>query len=83
MNGSRYKDCKTFLCFLFFWPFRAAPSAYGGSQARNLMGAAGLHQSHSNAGSEPHLPPTPQLRATPDPKPTEQDQGSNLQPHGS
>ena len=43
--------------------------AYGGSQAKGLMGAvaAGLHQSHSNAGSEPHLRPTPQLTATPDP----------------
>ena len=29
--------------------------------------AASLHQSHSNAGSEPCLPPTPQLMATPDP----------------
>ena len=37
--------------------FRAALEAYGGSQARGLIGAApaGLHQSHSNAGSKPHL----------------------------
>ena len=28
---------------------------------------AGLHHSHSNARSEPHLRPTPQLRAMPDP----------------
>ena len=36
---------------------RAAPVAYGGSQARGLMGAVavGLCQSHSNAGSEPRL----------------------------
>ena len=27
----------------------------------------GLHQSHSNAGSKPHLRPTPQLTARPDP----------------
>ncbi len=35
----------------------AAPTAYGGSQARGLIGAvaAGLHHSHSNAGSEPRL----------------------------
>ena len=48
---------------------RATPVAYGGSQARGLIGAvaAGLHQSHSNVGSEPHLQPTPQLTATPDP----------------
>ena len=31
---------------------------------------------------EPCLRRTPQLRATPDPQPTEQDQGSNLRPHG-
>ena len=32
---------------------RAAPVAYGGSQARGRIGAvaAGLHQSHSNSGS--------------------------------
>ena len=34
---------------------KAAPLAYGGSQARGRIGAvaAGLRQSHSNAGSEP------------------------------
>ena len=49
--------------------FRAAPVAYGGSQARALIraGAAGLCHSHSHAGSEPRLRPTPQLRATVDP----------------
>ena len=53
-----------FLSFcLFLW---AAPAAYGGSQARGRIGAAGLRQSHSNAGSEPCLQPTPQLTATPD-----------------
>jgi len=45
--------------------------------------ATGLRQSHSNAGSEPRLLPTPQLTATPDPQPTEQGQGPNPQPHGS
>ena len=60
------------LLFLFFCLStfsRAAPMAYGGSQARGLIGAVavGLHQSHSNAGCEPHLQPTPQLTATPDP----------------
>ena len=46
----------------------AAPAAYEGSQARGRIGAVatGLHQSHSNAGSEPCLQPTPQLMATPD-----------------
>ena len=49
--------------------FRAAPTAYGGSQARGLIRAtaASLHNSHSNAGSEPHLGPTPQLTAPLDP----------------
>ena len=53
--------------------FRAASSAYGGSQARGRIGAvaAGLGHSHSIAGSEPLLRPTPQLMATPDPQPTE------------
>ena len=54
-------------CFAFF--FRAAPVACGGFQARGLIGAVatGLHHSHSNTGSEPHLQPTPQLTAMPDP----------------
>ena len=56
-------------CLLFFAFSRAAPAAYGGSQARGLIGAVatGLRQSHSNTGSEPRLRPTPQLTATPDP----------------
>ena len=59
--------------------------AYGGSQARGPIGAVAtaLRQSHSNAGSEPRLQPTPQLTATPDRQPTEQGQGSNPQPRGS
>ena len=61
-----------FFCLLSFvvvvaisW---AAPTAYGGSQARGRIGAVatGLRQSHSSAGSEPRLQPTPQLTATPD-----------------
>ena len=41
--------CFVFVCCLF----RAAPSAYGGSQARSQIGAiaTGLCHSHSNAGS--------------------------------
>ena len=56
-----------FICLFAF--SRAVPAVYGGSQARGLIEAvdAGLCQSHSNWGSEPHLPPTPQLMATPDP----------------
>ena len=42
-----------FFSFSFFACSRAAPTAYGGSQARDPIGAvaAGLCQSHSNAGS--------------------------------
>ena len=56
-----------FLVFLFF--FRAIPMVYGGSQDRAPIRdvAASLHQSHSNVGSEPHLQPTSQPTATPDP----------------
>ena len=43
--------------------------------------AASLCHSHSNAGSEPHQRSTPRLTAIPDPRPTEQSQGSNLHPH--
>ena len=57
------------LVLFVFCLFRAALSACEGSQARGLIGAvaAGLHQSHSNAGSEPRLQPKPQLTAMPDP----------------
>ena len=43
--------------------------AYGGSQARGLIGAvgAGLHRSHITARFEPPLQPTPQFTATSDP----------------
>ena len=57
--------------------------SYGGSQARDPIGAVAAGLLHSNEGSELPLQPTPQLAATPDPKPTEHGQGSNLQPHGS
>ena len=52
-----------------FLLFRAALTAYGGSQARGQIRAvaAGLHHSHSNSGSKPHLQPTPQLMAALDP----------------
>jgi len=55
--------------FFIFYLFRAAPVAYGVSQARGLIGAvaAGLHQSHSNEGSEKRPRPTSQLTTTLDP----------------
>ena len=48
----------------FFFFFRAAPVAPGSSRARGQLRAtaAGLHQSHSNAGSERTTPqPTAML----------------------
>ena len=57
-------------CFFCLFPiFRAVSAAYGNSMARGQIRAAvaGLHYSHSNAGSEPHLQPTLQLVVTPDP----------------
>ena len=46
-------------------------SAYGNSQARGQIEAAGagLHHSHSNMDSALHLRPTPQLTTKPDPSP--------------
>ena len=56
------KATYTFSVFylFFFLLFRAAPVAYGSSQARGRIEAvaAGLCHHHSNAGSEPHLPAT-------------------------
>ena len=64
-----------YIVYLFFClcPFRAAPAAFGGSQARGRIGAvaASLLQSHSNDRSKLSLQPTPQIMATPDPYPTE------------
>ena len=62
-----FLSCCCCCCRLFAISW-AAPAAYGGSQARGPIGAvaAGLRQSHSNAGSELHLRPTPQLTEMPD-----------------
>ena len=64
-----YEENYKILFFFFLaisWP---TPTAYEGSQDRGRIGAvaAGLRHSHSNAGFEPCLQPTPQLTATPDP----------------
>ena len=50
--------------YLFIFIFRATPMAYGSSWTRGHIRAAaiGLHQSHSNNRSEPHLWPPPQLQ---------------------
>ena len=51
--------------YLLFWLYKATPAAYGGSQARGLIGAtaAGLRQSHSNTKSVLRLQAMPQLTA--------------------
>ena len=66
---THYQEMHFLFVFGLFAISRAASAAYGGSQARGLIGAvaAGLHQSHSNVGSELRLRPTPQVAATPDP----------------
>ena len=58
-----------FFFFFFFFFFWAILAAYGGFQARGLIGAVAnsLHHSHSNSGSELRLWLTPQLPATPGP----------------
>ena len=68
-RGLFFVFCKVFFVCLFVfcvWLFRAAPTAYGGSQARGqiIATAAGLHHSHNHTRSEPCLQPTPQLTAT-------------------
>ena len=51
--------------YCLFLSSRAAPAAYGGSQARGLIGAVatGLRHGQSSVGSEPCLQPWPQLMA--------------------
>ena len=55
--------------YFFFLLFKPAPEAYGSSRARGQIGvtATSLGHSHSNAGGEPHLRPTPQLMTMLDP----------------
>ena len=67
-GGFVFPYCYFFIISLFLL-FRAAPASYGSLQARDQIRAvaAGLHNSHSNARSEPSLQPTPHLVATPDP----------------
>ena len=73
-----------FHSYLFILVFRAAP-AYGDFHAKGPIRAtaASLHHSHSNAGSQPQLRPTPQLTVALDPQSTKRGQGSDPQPHGS
>ena len=66
--------CSTIcLCTIYLFIFRATPAAYGDSQARGPIGAtaATLRHIHNKAGSKLSLLSTPQLKATPNPQPTE------------
>ena len=70
MDPSDTETSGHFQGLLFYFSFFSAiPAAYGSSQARGRIRAtaASLHHSNSNAGYEPHLPPTPQFTAMPDP----------------
>ena len=62
------KANSVYICMYIFMLFRTTLKAYGGSQGRGQIRAiaAGLH-SHSNAGSDLHLQPIPQLMAMLDP----------------
>ena len=60
-NSHQHLVCCMFLLWKkldFFFFFRAAPMAFGGSQARGQIRAvaAGLYHSHSNSGSLTHWP---------------------------
>ena len=68
-NPSIYIYIYIYIYYYYYCLFRAAPAAYGGSQARSQIGAvvAGLHHSYSNAGSKLHQQPTPQFMAMPGP----------------
>ena len=69
-SGSSHNEIFLF-CFVLVLLFRATPEAYQSSRARGQIRAAAarLCHSHSNAGSQQCLQPTPQLTATPDPDP--------------
>ena len=60
---------KIFVVLFCFVLFSTTPAAYGSSHTRGQIGAtaAGLHYSHSNAGSELRPRPTPQVTAMLDP----------------
>ena len=68
-NGKGAQTDKLLGNVFFFFLCKAKPAAYGNSQARGRIGAtmAGLHHSHSSKGYGPHLLPTLQLMAMPDP----------------
>ena len=58
-----------YVCFVFVFLFRATPAAYRSSLDRGWIRAAvvSLCHNYGKAGSKPHLLPSLQLAATPDP----------------
>ena len=76
----------SFFFFFVFLPFLGLlPRAYGGSQARGPVRAAATGFTRVTTTWDPSCICNlhPQLTAMSDPQPTEQGQGSNLQPHRS
>ena len=67
--GEGLEGVGVFFVVLGFFLGGGTPAAYGSTQARGQTGAAAtsLYHNHSNVESEPHLQPTPQLMATPEP----------------
>ena len=57
----------SFIYLFIFWLLRAAPAAYGRSQAKGWIRAPAASLHHSNMGSKLRLRPTPQLMSTLDP----------------
>ena len=57
-------------------------AAYGGSQARGLIGAAAAKPTPEPQQHGIRAVSAPQFTAMPDPLPNEQGQGSNPHPHG-
>ena len=68
-QGNRATIKTSIYLSIYLFNVRAAPVAYGGSQARGRNGAiaAGLYHRHGNARSKPCLQPTPQLMVMLDP----------------
>ena len=77
------KSIPSIFSFFFSFFFMDEPLAYRNSWASksNWSHSHGLCHSHSNAVSELHLRPRPQIAAIPDPQATQWGQESNLYPH--
>ena len=77
-----WADCRAFYFLFLLCVFRAAPKAYGSSQASSQIRAAPASHSQGNTRPEPCLRPAPQLAATLHPQPTERGRGLTSCPHG-